>query len=204
MEKYDRSKAFFEQLTVAADTVLDGWMNLARVYYAQDSMEGAVKVYESGLNRMRSTEDSMIVMYALAAAYERQNKVEQAIKLFEIIIANQPNNSQALNYLGYMLADRGMRLEYARELILRALDLDPNNGAFIDSYGWVLYRLGDFPAALQILLQAVNLIINDPVVFEHVGDAYRAIGDFKKAHEFWGKAFQLDPDSQSLREKLYQ
>jgi tetratricopeptide (TPR) repeat protein len=203
-EKYDLSKEFFRRLTVAADTILDGWMNLARVYYAQDSIEGAIEVYTSGLNRMRTSEDSMIIMYALAAAYERQNKVDQAIELFETILTNQPNNRLALNYLGYMLADRGMRLEYARELILRALDLDPENGAFIDSYGWVLYKLGDYRAALQVLLQAVRLIDNDPVVFEHVGDAYQALGDFKKAREFWGKAYQLDPNSQSLKEKLYQ
>lgn len=204
MKKYELSKSYFSELMVRADTVLDGWMNMARVYLVQDSIDRAIETYEAGLRKMPNLDDSMIVMYSLAAAHEMRNDVDLAIEMFEKIIENQPNNGLALNYLGYMLADRGMRLDYARDLILRALQLHPENGAFIDSYGWVLYRLGDYRAALEVLLQAVQFIKSDPVVFEHVGDAYQALGNYKKAREFWGEAFKLDPDSESIKGKLYQ
>jgi len=204
LKDYEQSKRHFYQLTIQADTVLDGWMNLARVYFVQDSVEKVIDIYETGLSKMTSLDDSMIVLYSLAAAHETQNNVDLAIEMFETIIKNQPGNGLALNYLGYMLADRGMRLEYARELIVQALEIQPENGAFVDSYGWVLYRMGDYRAALKVLLQALQFIESDPVVYEHVGDTYQALGNFKKAREYWGKAYKLDPDSESVKGKLYQ
>ncbi len=203
-KNYEASKIHFGWLTSVADTVLDGWMNLARVYYIQDSVDMAIITYETGLKHMQNIEDSMIIVYSMAAANESKDRVDRAIEQFELVLKNMPRNSLALNYLGYMLADRGMRLDYAHQLILKALEIEPENGAYIDSYGWVLYRMGDYRKALQVLLQALQFIESDPVIFEHVGDAYQALGDFKMAREYWGKAYKLNPDNNSIRGKLYQ
>ena len=201
---YESSKSNFRWLTSEADTILDGWMNLARVYYAQDSIDEAINVYETGIGRMRNINDSMIILYSMAAANEARDSVDLAIEQFELVIKNQPNNSMAYNYLGYMMADRGMRLDYSHQLILKALELEPENGAYIDSYGWVLYRMGEFKKSVQVLLQALKYNDNDPVIYEHVGDAYNALGNFKKAREFWGKAYKMNPENESVIGKLYQ
>lgn len=201
---YEASKRHFKWLASEADTVLDGWMNLARVYFVQDSVGMAITAYETGLKYMQNVEDSMVIVYSMGAANESRDSVDRAIEQFELVLKNQPGNSLTLNYLGYMLADRGMRLDYAQELILRALENEPENGAFIDSYGWVLYRMGEYQKALHVLLQALQFLDSDPVVFEHVGDTYGALGNFKKAREYWGKAYELDPDNDSIMGKLYQ
>ncbi len=201
---YIAAKKHFGWLTSEADTVLDGWMNLARVYYVQDSVDMAIITYETGLKHMRNMMDSMTIVFSMAAANESRDSVSRAIEQFELVLKNQPENGQALNYLGYMLADRGMRLDYAHRLILKALEIEPENGAFIDSYGWVLYRMGNYRKALQILLRASQFMENDPVILEHVGDAYQALGNFQMAREYWGKAFELDPESDSIRGKLFQ
>ncbi len=203
-ENYESSKKHFRWLTTEADTVLDGWMNLARVYFVQDSLDKVVNVYETGINHMQTIEDSMIILYSMAAANESRDSVDLSIKQFEFVIKNQPGNGLAYNYLGYMLADRGMKLDYSLQLILKALELDPDNGAFIDSYGWVLYRMGEYKKSIKVLLEALKFNNRDSVIFEHVGDAYEALGDFNKAREFWGKAFEMNPDSDSIKWKLYQ
>ncbi len=203
-KNYESSKKHFGWLTTEADTVLDGWMNLARVYFVQDSLDKVIDVYEAGINHMPTLEDSMIILYSMAAANESRDSVDLSVSQFEIVIKNQPGNGLAYNYLGYMLADRGMRLDYSQQLILKALELEPENGAFIDSYGWVLYRMGDYKKSIKVLLEALKYNSGDPVIFEHVGDAYEALGNYNKAREFWGKAFEMNPNSDSIKGKLYQ
>lgn len=201
---YERAKKRFKWLTTEADTILDGWMNLARIYFVQDSINMSIASYATGLNYMQSNNDSMIIIYSMATANEYRDSLDLSIEQLELVLENQPRNSLALNFLGYMLADRGMKLDYAHKLIIRALEIEPENGAYVDTYGWVLYRLGDYQKAIHVLLQALQFLNSDPVIFEHVGDAYNALGDFKKAREYWGKAYDLDPDNDSIMGKLFQ
>jgi len=101
-----------------------------------------------------------------------------------------------------MLAERGERLDYARQLILKALEIMPDNGAYIDSYGWVLYKSGDYPGAVRELKRAAEVITDDPVVFDHLGDAYKAMGDTENARKYWQKALELDSNNDQIRKKL--
>ncbi|MBI5266793.1 MAG: tetratricopeptide repeat protein, partial [candidate division Zixibacteria bacterium] len=97
--------------------------------------------------------------------------------------------------------DNNLRLDYAKDLVARALELEPQNAAFLDSYGWVLYRLGQFDEALKYLLQAAS-IQSDPTVFEHVGDTYMSLKETAQAKDWWRKALKLQPDNKALKEKL--
>ncbi|MEW5924324.1 MAG: tetratricopeptide repeat protein, partial [Candidatus Zixiibacteriota bacterium] len=161
-----------------------------------------VATYNTGLNYVKNLDDSVRIMFNMGATLERNGRFDEAVGIMEKIIELMPDHSQALNYLGYMLADKGVRLKYARGLIERALEISPDNGAFIDSYGWVLYKMGDYKKALNTLIRAYQLESNDPVVAEHLGDAYAALGDMENAHNYWKKALELNPDNESLVEKL--
>jgi tetratricopeptide (TPR) repeat protein len=123
------------------------------------------------------------------------------VETFEEVIARSPDYDQALNYLGYMLADRGERLEYAHRLIERAVTISPDNAAYLDSYGWVLYRLGNYDQALVHLQKAVTLG-DDSVIFDHLGDVYQAVGDAQQARTWWERALEMDPDNNQIKEKL--
>ncbi|MDD5426010.1 MAG: tetratricopeptide repeat protein [candidate division Zixibacteria bacterium] len=197
----ERARNEFEILTQLEDTLFIGWINLGLAYRNLNQPEKEIETYKKGLNSLKSEEGVDNLLFSLGAAYERNNQVEDAVETFELLLEHYPDNAQALNYLGYMLADRNMQLDYAKELITRALDIIPENAAFLDSYGWVLFRQGNLNEALKYLKEAVKLD-SDPIIFEHLGDAYKAKGNTKKAREWWRKALELDPDNDAIREKL--
>ena len=150
---------------------------------------------------MRDDTSSIRLLFALGAAYDQNGNVELAVKTLEEIIAKHPNHDQALNYLGYMFADRGERLDYAQQLIERALQIAPDNAAYVDSYGWVMFRKGDFQQAITHLKRAVDLT-EDPTIFDHLGDAYQAQGDTTSARRCWQKALEMNPDNSNIQKKM--
>jgi Flp pilus assembly protein TadD len=115
------------------------------------------------------------VLLDLGGCRERAGDIDGAVAAGRDALKLAPDWAPALNYLGYVLADHGRELGEARQLIERAIKLDPDNGAFIDSYGWVLHRQGHHPEARTQLERAVQLTNGDPVVREHLGDVYRAL-----------------------------
>lgn len=136
------------------------------------------------------------------AAYERAGDFDDAERSFEKSLALSPNFPEALNYLGYMLADRGVKLDKARDLIEKALKLEPKNPAYLDSMGWVLYKLNRAPEALPQLQKAIQLSDEpDPTLYDHLGDIYAALKDPAKAREAWKKSLGLEPNEQ-IRKKL--
>ena len=109
-------------------------------------------------------------------------------KSFHKVIVADPKNAQALNYLGYMLADRGVRLDEATGYIRKAVALDPQNGAYLDSLGWAYYRLGNYELAEENLRRASEKIGSDPTVQAHLGDLYQKTGRLKLATAHWQRA----------------
>jgi tetratricopeptide (TPR) repeat protein len=140
--------------------------------------------------------------YGVAA--EQAGLYDKAAELLKKSIALDPANAaETYNYLGYMWAEHNMHLEEAEEMIKRALQNDPNNGAYLDSLGWVEYRRGKFDQALNDLSRAAqNLTRDDPVVFEHIGDASFKMNKIAQALEAWQKAAGLDPGNKKIAEKI--
>ena len=200
-ENFEKARAEFTVVTQLVDSSYEAWLDLGFVYRTMGKPELEIQTYQTGLNRMRDEQSQLRLLFALGAAYEQNGQVEQGVSTFEEIIARDSDYAQALNYLGYMLADRGLRLEYAHDLIERAVTLAPDNAAYLDSYGWVFYRLGKYNQALVHLKKAVALD-SDPVIFDHLGDVYRAVGNLKEARAWWQKALEMDPDNDEVRQKL--
>ncbi len=142
--------------------------------------------------------------FLLGAQLERLHQEPAARDELRRAIELDPRHADALNYLGYMDADDGVNLEEAKTLIQRALDVDPDNGAYRDSLGWVYFRMGDMPQALAQLERAVALLDSDPTIFEHLGDVYFAHGDVDNARRAWSKALELDHNLESIKQKLRQ
>jgi Tfp pilus assembly protein PilF len=140
--------------------------------------------------------------FNLGAAYERLGQFEDSEKEFKWILDKDPGNALALNYLGYMYADRGVHLKEARELIEKALAIEPDNGAFLDSHAWVLYKMGKYDEALVQMQKALKTEQKDPILFDHVGDIYSALNNPAMAKENWSRALELDPNNETIRAKL--
>ncbi|MDP9122419.1 MAG: tetratricopeptide repeat protein, partial [Acidobacteriota bacterium] len=152
--------------------------------------------------------DSIQAHFLLAAAYERTGKRQQSVTEFRRLLALDPAFHAALNYLGYMFAERGENLDEARTLVEQAVALDPDNGAYVDSLGWVYFRQGRLEQARATLERATHLETEDATVHEHLGDVYGAMGQVDHATQAYRRAIELgtsDPAKAELvRHKLDQ
>lgn len=167
----------------------------------------AIKAFERILVGAPNSQPELLdadFFFSYGVAAEQAGRTVKAAELFKQSIALDPENSaRASNYLGYMWADRNENLDEAEALIRQALAQDPDNGAYIDSLGWVLYRKGRYEEALAELLRAAEKISEpDPVVYDHIGDAYNQLGRTAEAVLYWQKAHALDPDNAVIARKL--
>ncbi len=138
--------------------------------------------------------------YQLAVLLEKQNKIDDAEKEFRALLEQKPDDASVLNYLGFSLADRGLKLNDAEALIARAVQLDPKNPAYEDSLGWVHYKLGRSTEALSELLEALHGLPEDDTVWDHVGDAYAKLGDKPSAWRYWKQSqFLQAPEAKPNR-----
>lgn len=139
------------------------------------------------------------VLFLLGAGLERLKRYDESEEYFKQSLALDPDDPNTLNYLGYMLVDRGVRLEEGLGYIKRALDEDKDNGAFLDSLGWAYFKLNQLDLAEDNLRQAEQKLDDNPVVHDHLGDLYFKQGKFRDALDHWKQALQLknneiDPD----------
>ncbi len=134
------------------------------------------------------TDDKEYVWFLRGSNFEREKRYAEAEEQFKKVLASDPEHASALNYLGYMLADQNMKLEEALGYIKRAVDLDPANGAYLDSLGWAYFRLGKYELAEDNLMKASQKINTDPTVHDHLGDLYQKTGRLKLAATNWERA----------------
>jgi len=172
----------------------DAWQRLEAYDRAAATAAAALETYR----------DDPELLFRLAASLEREKKTAEAVDAFERLITVRPDHAPALNYLGYMWAERGENLPRANELIKKAVDLDPGNGAYLDSLGWVSFQSGRLEEAEKYLLDAAELTPDDPTVAEHLGDVYEKRGEVGKARQEWKRALSLKPEDggKKLEEKL--
>lgn len=142
------------------------------------------------------------VQFSLGASLERSGQFDRSVSMFKSMIAREPDNGIALNYLGYMYADSGVNLEESLELIGRALKDEPDNGAYLDSYGWALFRLGRLSEAESEIRKALASLQSDPTIHDHLGDILAAQGRKDEAVTHWRKALELEPESTEIKQKL--
>jgi|KBSMisStaDraftv2_1062788.scaffolds.fasta_scaffold29877_1 tetratricopeptide (TPR) repeat protein len=166
------------------------YVNLATVYNRLKRWQEADAALDKADQVSTKQEEKEQVAFLRAAALERQKKFEQAEELFRKILVTNPNNPAVLNYLGYMFADHGQRLDEALGMIKKAVDLDPANGAYLDSLGWAYFKLGKYDLAEDSLTKASQHMGADPTVQEHLGDLYQKTGRLKLAAAHWERALQ--------------
>ena len=170
-------------------------------------LEEAIKAFEetyvkAGNNCPELLDSDFYFNYGAAA--EQAGHPVKAVELLRKSIDIDPGKAaRARNYLGYMWAERGENLDEALQLIQRALESEPDNGAYLDTLGWIYFRQGKFHEALGELLRAAERIsAPDAVVYEHIGDTYEKLGKSAEAVLYWQKALQEKPENKSLTSKI--
>jgi tetratricopeptide (TPR) repeat protein len=163
----------------------DTHLALAEVYEKGRKWNDMTKSLDAAEKLSNSGEEKESVWFMRGAMYERMNKVDLAEVEFRKVLKFDPESAGAMNYLGYMLADRNLRLPEALELITKALDKDPGNGAYLDSLGWVYYKLGRLPEAEENLRRAVAKTPRDPTVHDHMAEVLMKESKVREAVAQW-------------------
>ena len=209
----------FEPAVAAARNLLDNspadrdvYLTLAQIYDRHQRYPEAEAAVAEAEKLSRPGAETEYIHFLRGALYERQEKYDRAEENFRRVLEMNPKSAVTLNYLGYMFADRNMKLDESVALIQRALDLDPYNGAYLDSLGWAYFRLGQLEKAEEYLVKALERLSRDPTIHDHLGDVYYQTGRLPLAEKAWERAREewqrtpppeLDPQAFArLEEKL--
>ncbi len=176
--------------------------SLGRAYLIMDDYKKALPYYDAMIKDMSLPEQEAdpTAHYLRGISLERLGRWEEAVKDFEFVLKNKPDNADALNYLGYTWVDKGVNLDKAFKMIEKAVQLEPNSGAFIDSLGWAHYKLGRLGQARKYLEEAAELSPTSATIIDHLGDVYWKFGRLKEARYQWQRALGLDPTEKEKKD----
>ncbi len=212
LDKPDAAIEVLTALTKSHDELAVVHSTLGDVHRSQQNYPEAVAAYDAALERTAelNARRTWFLFYARAIAYERQGEWGNAEADFRRALELEPDQPQVLNYLGYSLVEKQIKLDEALDMIERAVAARPDSGFIVDSLGWVLYRLGRYDEAVGHMERAVELMPVDPVVNDHLGDVLWAVGRYREAEFQWSRALsfvdeednnsEADPDR--IRRKL--
>ena len=185
---------------LAASKEAERALAAADVYARLKEYASAVRVARDAVKRFPESPDAL---FRLGSSLERAGNSAEAEKVFSKLLEMRPNDSAAQNYLGYMWADRGENLEKAQILLEKAVGREPRNGAYLDSLGWVYFRMGKLETAQMNLLEAHRREPDDPTIEEHLGDLSERQGNVARAVSHWERALTLKPEEpDKVRKKL--
>jgi tetratricopeptide (TPR) repeat protein len=193
LRQFDKAIAMLAQARTLSpkDPQID--IRLARSQQEAGKPDDAIRTLQTAVTKYPK---EPAVRLSLASALERQKKFNEAEAMFREIIAEDPQNADALNSLGYMFAERGQRLDEAVSLVERALAVEPGNGAYLDSLGWAYYKQNQLDKAEEPLREAAKLLPKISVIQSHLGDLLNKRSLYQEAIDAWQKA--LDGDGESV------
>jgi tetratricopeptide (TPR) repeat protein len=165
---------------------------IAQVYSQAKHYPEAEAAAQKAMTLSPQPDDQIRVRFILGSIYEREKKFDLAEEQFKKVLATDPLNGAAANYLGYMLADRGVRLDESVKYIQKALQTEPNNGAYLDSLGWAYYKMNRLDLA-ELNLEKAARLSDDPTIHEHLGRVYLGEGKKRQAQKEWERALQEAP-----------
>ncbi len=175
------------------------WAFYGSTLQTLEKYDEAIAAFQKALTLQPDNESALA---GLAVIYENRKQYAKCDSIYEIGIKRLPESAMLLNNYSYSLAERGKDLNKALKLAQRANQLEPNNAAYLDTYGWVLYKLGKYQQAADYIKKSIELRANSAVVIEHLGDVYKAMGQKEKALDYYRKAFDLKPDDKNLKKKI--
>jgi tetratricopeptide (TPR) repeat protein len=190
--KADQGIAVLQDILQRHEDDPAAYMALAQGYSDANRGAQAIKTLQDAQTRFP---DEPLVTFELGAVLDKQKKFADAEAAFRQLITKDPKNAPALNYLGYMLADRGERLDESVSLLQRALTVDPDNGSYLDSLGWAFYKEGKLDEAADQLKRASDQLTANSVIQDHYGDVLFKLARYDEAIDAWNKALAGDGDS---------
>ncbi len=200
--KSDEAIKNLQQMLSNSDDDLKVYSTMVQIYQRDKKFVEAEKIL-LGSEKYFTNKESYFFM--LGSLYEREKDYDKSEKAFRRVLELNPKHAPTMNYLGYMWADRDVQLQEALELLKKAVDLEPNNGAYLDSLGWVYFRLNRLDDAEVYLKKALERVRKDPTIHEHLGDIYYRKGQYQEARAAWEFSVtynQDEDDTKKVQKKL--
>jgi Flp pilus assembly protein TadD len=177
---------------------IDIYKTLGLIYLKQKKFQAAKDTYKMILNI--EPKDAQSHFY-LGNIYDQSLDRPAAIKELYKSLELKPDYPEALNYLGYLFVETNRDLDKAEVMIKKALEIEPDNGAYVDSLGWLYFKQDKLEKAVKELERA-SVLLEDPVIYDHLGDVYQKAGDKAKARVNWDKSLKLDSDQAQVKKKI--
>lgn len=193
----DEAKAMLNKMADEKPDRIEPLVALGQILRGEERYTEAVQVYDRAIARVPPNEPRYwSLYYTRGIALERSHQWARAEADFKHALQLEPDQPDVLNYLAYSWVDQGLKEHYneATRMLERAVALRPNNGAIVDSLGWVLFRTGRYKEAVTTLEHAVELDPEDPVLLNHLGDAYWQVGREAEARFQWQRALHNGPE----------
>lgn len=192
LQKMERARTLFP--TDARFYMLTGL-----AYSRQGQSEAAVEMLEKAY---KLNPRDVSTLSQLALTYDGMRKWQQSDSLYEEALRIDAKNPLILNNFSYSLSERELQLDRALKMATQAVEAEPENASYLDTLGWVFFKIGKYVEAESYLAKAVATGNASAVVHEHLGDAYYKLGQKDKAIEWWHKALSMNSSNQSLKEKI--
>jgi len=204
LEEVDSTISSVEAYTTACERSINAWSLYGTILVTIREFEKAVGPLEQAVSLSGGIDNSSTsIVFELAMSYERTGKFAAAEDLLQVVLEREPENATAANYLGYMWIERGEKIRSAKKLIVKALEIEPGNPAFLDSYGWALYRERSYEEALEPLLLALESIDDDYVIYYHLAMVYEKLNKLNEALEMFRKSNSFEnPIQEEISEKI--
>jgi tetratricopeptide (TPR) repeat protein len=195
LDNHDESLRICDRLLTERSHDARSYLICADVLEQLERHEKAISVLQTGAEIFPENPD---IHLFLAFKLEQQDDWQEAVTIAEQVLQAVPEDSDAANFIGYVLADRNRELDRALTLIRQALARQPDNAAYLDSLGWVLFRMGKLNEALQNVKKAAEQLPDDPSIIEHLIHIYVALGDIDTASDLLDKALIRFPQNKGI------
>ena len=192
--RQDEAIEVLRALTYKQPDAVSAFQELGDELRYSEQYEEAVAAYSTALELLVGQErQNWVLLYTRGMAFERLDQWDNAEADFRAALKLRPNQPYVLNYLGYSLVEKKLKLDEALEMIELAVSLQSDSGYIVDSLGWVLFKLDRHEEAVGHLERATELMPVDPIINDHLGDAYWAVGRKREARFQWRRALSFDP-----------
>ncbi len=202
-ERLEDAEKAARALTEAQPDLAQGWIALGDLLRQQEKFADAVAPYDKALDLLKDQERARwFPLYARGIALERSGQFDKAEADMREALRIHADSAPVLNYLGYSLVDRGIKLDEALKMIQRAVELSPDDGYILDSLAWAYYRMGRYAEAVAPMERSVASMSDDPLVNDHMGDIYWMVGRKREAEIQWRRALSLKPETQEEEARI--
>ncbi len=199
LKRNEDALSYLDQAVTLNPTRPEPYLLLGLTYFQMKEYHQAKVRLEDGIVQDPTNAE---LHFNLGTAYDKLDRFDEVVSEMEQTLELDSEHADALNYLGYSYADRGINVEEAVLLTQRAVALKPHNGYYVDSLAWALFKVGRIDEALEMMQRAVKLVSDDPVIYEHLGEIFLLQEKHEKSREAWMHSLRLDSTNDALKQRF--